>query len=130
MGCNSKWINSWSYSEERAFTFPLLSFTFLPSSVTAIMSAHQANSERISVEEDPRDIKNVAECLDELDEHDAAKPSGALEAPPLVRDLSPADRERLEKKLVRKIDFRLLPAVIIMYIMNYLDRVSTSMAWL
>lgn len=92
------------------------------------MSAHHANSERISAEDDPRDIKNAADFLDEVDEHNAVKPNRTLEAPPLVRDLSPADRERLEKTLVRKIDFRLLPAVIIMYIMNYLDRVSTRVA--
>jgi len=45
-----------------------------------------------------------------------------LQAPEFVRSLSPEDREILEKKLKRKIDLRLLPAIIIMYIMNYIDR--------
>lgn len=68
--------------------------------------------------------KQATEYFDEIEAvQDAVKPSRTLEAPPLVRDLSPADRERLEKSLVRKIDFRLLPPVILMYIMNYLDRV-------
>lgn len=92
------------------------------------MSAHGPPSERISAEE-PTVDKQATEFLDEVEGgQDAVKPSRTLKAPPLVRDLSPADRERLEKKLVRKIDFRLLPPVIIMYIMNYLDRVWLSSA--
>lgn len=89
------------------------------------MSAHVPTSERISNEE-PNVDKQATEYFDEIEAaQDAVKPSRTLEAPPLVRDLSPADRERLEKRLVRKIDFRLLPPVILMYIMNYLDRVRT-----
>lgn len=37
------------------------------------------------------------------------------EAPELVRDLSAEERTRLEIKLRRKIDLRLMPMVIIMY---------------
>jgi hypothetical protein len=47
----------------------------------------------------------------------------SLEAPAYIQSLSHEERIRAEKALVRKIDFRLLPAIIIMYIMNYLDRV-------
>lgn len=36
------------------------------------------------------------------------------EAPELVRMLSSAERQALEKTLVRKIDFRLLPMVVVM----------------
>lgn len=50
------------------------------------------------------------------------------EAPPLVRDLSPEERARLEKILVTKIDSRLLPMLIIMYLMNYLDRNNIAAA--
>lgn len=50
------------------------------------------------------------------------------EAPPLVRDLAPEERARLEKKLVQKIDLRLLPMLIIMYLMNYLDRNNIAAA--
>lgn len=50
------------------------------------------------------------------------------EAPPLVRDLAPEERARLEKALVAKIDFRLLPMLIIMYLMNYLDRNNIAAA--
>ncbi len=50
------------------------------------------------------------------------------EAPPLVRDLSTEERHRLEMKLVRKIDIRLLPMLVLMYIMNYLDRNNIAAA--
>jgi len=50
------------------------------------------------------------------------------EAPELVRDLSHDERIVLEKKLVKKIDFRLLPLVVLMYIMNYLDRNNIAAA--
>ncbi|KAL8638384.1 MAG: hypothetical protein Q9228_004464, partial [Teloschistes exilis] len=50
------------------------------------------------------------------------------EAPPLVRDLSPEERARLEGILVKKIDLRLLPTLIVMYLMNYLDRNNIAAA--
>lgn len=93
------------------------------------MSAHGPPSERISADE-PAVDKQATEFLDEVEGgENADKPKRTLEAPPLIRDLSPEDRERLEKKLTRKIDMRLLPPVIIMYIMNYLDRVSILLPW-
>ena len=45
-----------------------------------------------------------------------------LQPPEFIRNLTPEERELLEKRLKRKIDIRLLPAIIIMYIMNYIDR--------
>jgi MFS family permease len=48
--------------------------------------------------------------------------------PELIRDLSPEERAGLEKKLIRKIDTRLLPMIILMYIMNYLDRNNIAAA--
>lgn len=50
------------------------------------------------------------------------------EPPPLVKDLSGDERQRLELALVRKIDLRLLPMIILMYIMNYLDRNNIAAA--
>lgn len=44
------------------------------------------------------------------------------EMPELLRDKSPEELQAMEKKLVRKIDIRLLPMLILIYIMNYLDR--------
>jgi hypothetical protein len=45
-----------------------------------------------------------------------------LQPPDIIAHLSPEERLVLETHLRRKIDFRLLPMIIIMYIMNYIDR--------
>ena len=52
----------------------------------------------------------------------ADKPNPKKEAPISVASLTPKERAMAEKALVRKIDIRLLPMIIIMYILNYLDR--------
>lgn len=51
--------------------------------------------------------------------------------PPLLRDLGPEEIAVLEKKLKRKIDWRMMPTMIILQIMNYLDRCVGSyyLAW-
>ncbi|KAK3067820.1 hypothetical protein LTS18_000928, partial [Coniosporium uncinatum] len=38
----------------------------------------------------------------------------------IIATWSPEERQAREKKLLRKVDFRLLPILIIMYIMNYI----------
>lgn len=49
--------------------------------------------------------------------------------PPIgIRHLSPEERLRLEEKMRRKIDFRLMPMMILMYILNYLDRNNIAAA--
>lgn len=50
------------------------------------------------------------------------------EPPELVRHLAPEERARVEKALTRKIDIRLLPMLILIYIMNYLDRNNIAAA--
>jgi len=45
-----------------------------------------------------------------------------LAVPPLVAAMSKEERVAAEAKLRKKIDTRLLPMIILMYIMNYLDR--------
>ncbi|KAL2114004.1 hypothetical protein VUR80DRAFT_1300 [Thermomyces stellatus] len=40
----------------------------------------------------------------------------------LVRSWSPEERAEREKRFVRKIDVRLLPILMVMYVMNYIDR--------
>ena len=46
----------------------------------------------------------------------------ALQPPAWIAALGPGERISLEKKLKRKIDLRLMPAIILMYILNYIDR--------
>jgi len=43
-----------------------------------------------------------------------------LEPPELVKAMTPEQRAIAEQKLKRKIDLRLLPMLVVMYIMNYL----------
>ncbi|KAK0741195.1 major facilitator superfamily domain-containing protein [Schizothecium vesticola] len=60
---------------------------------------------------------------------DAAAPARGRHQPPAwIAALSVEERHELEKKLKRKIDARLLPAVIIMYILNYIDRNNIAAA--
>ncbi|QSZ36684.1 hypothetical protein DSL72_006565 [Monilinia vaccinii-corymbosi] len=51
-----------------------------------------------------------------------------LHPPEWIAALSPEERTAMENKLKRKIDLRLFPMVILMYIMNYLDRNNIAAA--
>lgn len=54
------------------------------------------------------------------------QPTQMFEPPELIRNMTKEQRLVLETSLKRKIDLRLMPPIIIMYILNYLDRVSNS----
>lgn len=79
--------------------------------------------------EDKVDAGPAATMMDDIE---AAKPVAdnpvleakqrGLEPPEIIRNMSPEERARLEKKLRLKIDLRLLPMIILMYILNYIDR--------
>lgn len=60
--------------------------------------------------------------IDNVEITTAPEPSLKKEPPPYVSRLTPEERQNAEKNLVRKIDIRLLPVLVIMYILNYLDR--------
>lgn len=73
--------------------------------------------------------KNATDQLEQGREvANADRPNRRMEAPPLVKSMTPEQRIHAEKALVRKVDARLLPAVIIMYILNYLDRNNIASA--
>jgi len=55
-------------------------------------------------------------------------PDKSSRAPELVRNLSLELRQKLETSLRRKIDLRLMPMIVIMYILNYLDRNNIAAA--
>ena len=57
-----------------------------------------------------------------------SNPKVRREPPELVRHLSPDERALAERALTRKIDLRLLPMLVLMYIMNYLDRNNIAAA--
>ncbi|KAI4758701.1 MFS transporter [Aureobasidium sp. EXF-3400] len=68
--------------------------------------------------------------VDMIDRVETAHTQGLtrMEAPELVRNMSPEERAHAERILVRKIDFRLMPMLVIMYILNYLDRNNIASA--
>lgn len=59
---------------------------------------------------------------------DTASVHSVSKVPDTLKDLSEDERRVLEKKLVRRIDLRLLPMLVLMYIMNYLDRNNIASA--
>lgn len=43
-------------------------------------------------------------------------------------DIGEGERKELEKKLLRKIDLRLMPLMMLIYVLNYLDRNNIATA--
>lgn len=76
------------------------------------------------------EIYDEKAAVDMIDRVETANTQGLtrMEAPELVRNMSPDERAHAEKALVRKIDFRLMPMLVIMYILNYLDRNNIASA--
>ncbi|KAL3486804.1 major facilitator superfamily domain-containing protein [Aspergillus germanicus] len=88
-------------------------------------------SPRHSVSHDPEgDIdKSHVDNVEVVQETaNSNRPNPRKEAPAYVAGLTPEEREQAERALVRKIDIRLLPMTIIMYILNYLDRNNIAAA--
>jgi hypothetical protein len=69
----------------------------------------------------PAHVEN-GQAMDKVATNDGPKKDHTFQPPELVRNMTPEERAGLEKKLVRKIDLRLLPMIILMYILNYIDR--------
>jgi hypothetical protein len=57
-----------------------------------------------------------------------AAPARVFEAPEFIRNMTAEQRLGVENRLRRKIDARLMPMIVIMYIMNYLDRVCNKVS--
>ncbi|KAI1344896.1 major facilitator superfamily domain-containing protein [Xylariaceae sp. FL0016] len=83
---------------------------------------------------DISDAENDVESAS-MAKHDEAdvdiKPTSAhrgLRAPEIIARLTPEQRLELENRLRRKIDWRLLPMIILMYILNYIDRNNIAAA--
>ena len=83
---------------------------------------HMSSYEGEGVDHGKLDSKNIDSGVANLD---GARRRG-LEPPEIIARLSPEERLALELKMRRKIDFRLLPMVIVMYILNYIDRSVTQ----
>ncbi|KAH8892306.1 putative MFS transporter [Thozetella sp. PMI_491] len=48
--------------------------------------------------------------------------------PEYIRAMTPEQRRQAEKRLVRKIDLRLMPPIVVMYLLNYIDRNNIASA--
>ncbi|KAI9651247.1 hypothetical protein NHQ30_001285 [Ciborinia camelliae] len=64
----------------------------------------------------------------EMVEDVSSTPDKPTDVPAYIRSLTPEDRKRMEHSLRRKVDTRLLPMVVLIYIMNYLDRNNIAAA--
>ncbi|QSZ28666.1 hypothetical protein DSL72_003165 [Monilinia vaccinii-corymbosi] len=73
---------------------------------------------------DTKIVSNDIELLGDV----TSAPDKASRVPACLRNLTPEDRQRAENLLRRKIDTRLLPMVVLIYIMNYLDRNNIAAA--
>ncbi|KAJ3956988.1 hypothetical protein N0V92_006443 [Colletotrichum tropicale] len=76
--------------------------------------------------EDPVKVDSQKKKYDTTDESRASFEGQTTEwparpLPELLRHLSEDELKNLEKKLIRKVDMRMLPTMILIYIMNYLD---------
>ncbi|KAL1631254.1 hypothetical protein SLS54_000013 [Diplodia seriata] len=74
------------------------------------------------------DPKNKESSMAEVHHIDNLKDKGCPELPASLQDLSEDEFRAMEKKMVWKVDLRMLPLVIIMYILNYLDRNNIAAA--
>lgn len=81
----------------------------------------------VAPDADDKGLARHVSCVDD-GVANANSPNLKKEPPPYVASLSPEERERAERALVRKIDLRLLPMIILIYIMNYLDRNNIAAA--
>jgi hypothetical protein len=59
---------------------------------------------------------------------EGSTPPVPVDEPEFLQNMSISEREKFEKKLLRRIDLRLMPMTVLMYIMNYLDRNNIASA--
>ncbi|KAI1811403.1 major facilitator superfamily domain-containing protein [Poronia punctata] len=79
--------------------------------------ASSSNDSRLAKEDSPGNVANLEQAV-----------RRGLQPPEIIARLTPEQRIEVEKRLVRKIDWRLLPMIIIMYILNYIDRNNIAAA--
>lgn len=68
------------------------------------------------------DIKTPADNLSHLELTTDKPRQPGEELPEILRQLTPAELAAMEKTIVRRIDFRTLPILVVLFIMNILDR--------
>jgi hypothetical protein len=93
------------------------------------MTDHNITSISSTPRNDDMSKANVdhVELVEESSIHGSV-PGKPSRAPEIIRAMTPEHRQKLETSLRRKIDLRLMPMVVIMYILNYLDRNNIASA--
>lgn len=81
-------------------------------------------NEAVVVEDNGGPINHNREQLNRED----LKRTTSMPLPPALQGMTAEELADLEVKVRRKIDFRLLPMIVLMYILNYLDRNNISSA--
>lgn len=76
---------------------------------------------------DAKGKMDQVEMVENASVHDSI-PDKKSRAPALIQAWSPEERQRLESSLRNKIDLRLMPLIVLMYILNYLDRNNIAAA--
>lgn len=99
-----------------SFSISVRTLLQLPStllSTIAAMADAEKTNERVSLES--KTSKIAEEQLEQsvLDTY--------LEQFPLIRDKSPEERKKIEKSLVRKLDWKFLPCITLMLLMKYVQ---------
>jgi hypothetical protein len=85
----------------------------------------QAIADMDSASEEKSRIQHIdGDKSSPVDAANTAAPARVFQAPEFIRNMTAEERIAIENRLRRKIDIRLMPMIVIMYIMNYLDRVS------
>lgn len=74
---------------------------------------------------DDRDVKSVAKKDIWVEDSQDEPPTDAMA---IFLSYEPEYRRQVEKKLLRKIDTRILPLIVLIYLFNYLDRNSITQA--
>lgn len=77
---------------------------------------------------DPDDKAQIEQVDDVKNRVVSSPPTRIFEAPEFIRNMTPEEREKAELRLRQKIDMRLMPMIILMYILNYLDRNNIAAA--
>ncbi|KAH6703214.1 major facilitator superfamily domain-containing protein [Leptodontidium sp. MPI-SDFR-AT-0119] len=89
------------------------------------MATHD-NSDSKSITNEKLDAVHVENGVAE--QHDICTPEEVQGRYPLLRDLNRDQMASLNKKVLRKLDWRLMPTITIMFLLNYLDRINVSNA--
>lgn len=87
------------------------------------MASEKVNTTHLEVERSSFDKVDT-----EIQAIEAVTPASIQAQFPTLVDLNEEQMAALEKKLVRRLDWRLMPTITIMFLMNYLDRINVSNA--